>query len=233
MKKILLVPTYNEAENIRALVEAVLQVVPDMHVLVFDDNSPDGTGKIADELASENENVRVVHRPGKMGLGSAYVMGFKQAIAEGYELICHMDADFSHDPKYWPELLEGMGGHDVMIGSRYVAGGGTQDWGLHRRILSRVSNFIARTVLGIKVRDCTGGFRCYKADVLARINPDAIVSNGYSFLEEVLYKVIRAGAKVGETPIIFVERRLGQSKISKKEIFKAVGTLFRLRFMKL
>ncbi len=232
MKKILLIPTYNEAENIRALVEAVRGFVPDMHVLIFDDNSPDGTGRIADELAAEYDNVRVVHRPRKMGLGSAYVAGFKQAIAEGYDLVCHMDADFSHDPKHWPDLLRGMDEHDVMIGSRYVAGGGTRDWGLCRRVLSRTSNFIARTVLGIKVRDCTGGFRCYRAEVLARINPDGIVSDGYSFLEEVLYKAIKAGAKVGETPIVFVERRLGQSKISKKEIFKAVGTLLRLRFMK-
>jgi dolichol-phosphate mannosyltransferase len=143
-----------------------------------------------------------------------------------------MDADFSHDPKYWPELLAGMADHDVMIGSRYVAGGGTRNWGLHRRVLSRMSNFVARTVLGIKVRDCTGGFRCYRAPVLAKAGLDSILSNGYSFLEEVLYKVARAGAKIGEVPIIFVERRHGKSKISKKEIFKAVATLFRLRFRK-
>jgi len=233
MKKILIIPTYNEAENIRPLVEQVLERVPDMHVLICDDNSPDGTGGIADELAQEHENLRVVHRPGKMGLGSAYVMGFKKAVAEGYDCVCHMDADFSHDPKYWPDLLEGMDGHDVMIGSRYVAGGGTRNWGLHRRLLSRTSNFIARTLLGIRVRDCTGGFRCYRAGVLEKIGLDSIFSEGYSFLEEVLYKAVRAGASVGEVPIIFVERRLGKSKISRKEIFKAVITLLRLRFKKM
>ncbi len=232
MKKILLIPTYNEAENIRAIVEAVLKYTPDMHILILEDNSPDGTGVIADELASEHQDVRVEHRAAKMGLGAAYVAGFKRAIAEDYDYICHMDADFSHDPKYWPDLLKGMDANDVMIGSRYVSGGGTQNWGLHRRILSRTSNFIARTLLGLKVRDCTGGFRCYKSETLKKIDPGKIKSNGYSFLEEVLYKAARSGAKIGETPIIFVERRLGQSKISKKEIFKAVATLFRLRFGK-
>ena len=232
MKKILLIPTYNEAENIRAIVEAVLKYTPDMHILILEDNSPDGTGAIADELASEHQDVRVEHRAAKMGLGSAYVAGFKRAIAEDYDYICHMDADFSHDPKYWPDLLAGMQDNDVMIGSRYVSGGGTQNWGLHRRILSRTSNFIARTLLGLKVRDCTGGFRCYKSETLKKIDPGKIKSNGYSFLEEVLYKAAKSGAKIGETPIIFVERRLGQSKISKKEIFKAVATLFRLRFGK-
>ena len=232
MKKILIVPTYNEMENIRPLVEDVLKHVPDMHILIYDDNSPDGTGDIADELARENENVRVVHRPGKMGLGSAYISGFGKALKEGYEYICHMDADFSHDPKYWPDLLKGMKVNDVMIGSRYVSGGGTRNWGLHRRVLSRTSNFVARNVLGIPARDCTGGFRCYKAQILAKIGLDKIFSEGYSFLEEILFKVVRAGAKVGETPIIFVERTRGRSKISRKEIFKGVITLFRLRFSK-
>lgn len=230
MKKLLVIPTYNESENIRLLVERVRQYVLDMHILIIDDNSPDGTGRIADEVAKEMRDIRVMHRPGKMGLGSAYVAGFKKALEDGYDLICQMDADFSHDPSYWPDLLRGMEGHDLMIGSRYVSGGGTRNWGLHRRLLSRASNFIARLVLGIDVRDCTGGFRCYRRHVIEKIDPDTIFSNGYSFLEEVLYKAVRAGAKVGETPIIFVERERGKSKISKREIFKAVATLFRLRF---
>jgi glycosyltransferase involved in cell wall biosynthesis len=231
-KKLLIIPTYNESENIRALVEKVRERVPDMHVLIIDDNSPDGTGRIADQLASEYEGIRAMHREGKLGLGSAYVAGFKQALADGYDLICQMDADFSHDPSYWPDLLRGMDGHDVMIGSRYVPGGGTRNWGIHRRLLSRASGFVARLVLGIKVRDCTGGFRCYKRHVIEKIDPGTIFSNGYSFIEEVLYKAVKAGAVVGETPIIFVERERGKSKISKKEIFKAVVTLFRLRFGK-
>lgn len=232
LKKLLVIPTYNESENIRPLVRKVREYVPDMHILIIDDNSPDGTGRIADELAREHEGVRVMHREGKLGLGSAYVAGFKQALQDGYDLICQMDADFSHDPSYWPELLCGMDGHDVMIGSRYVRGGGTRNWGIHRRVLSRASNFIARLMLGIKVRDCTGGFRCYKRRVIETMNPDTIFSNGYSFLEEVLFRAVKAGASVGETPIVFVERRRGKSKISKKEILKAVVTLFRLRFGK-
>jgi len=229
MKKLLIIPTYNESENIGPLIKGVLQNVPDMHILIIDDNSPDGTGRIAEELAGKYPNIYVMHRTGKMGLGSAYVTGFKKALADGYDVICQMDADFSHNPSYWPALLRGMADHDVMIGSRYVAGGGTRNWGLHRRILSRMSNLVARIVLGIRVRDCTGAFRCYKRGVIEAINPDTIFSNGYSFLEEVLYKAVRTGANIGETPIIFVERERGKSKISRKEIVKAVLTLFRLR----
>lgn len=229
MKKLLIIPTYNEKDNIARLVRGVREHVPDMHVLIIDDNSPDGTGRLADELTQKYEGVFVMHRAGKMGLGSAYVAGFKKALAEGYDLVCQMDADFSHDPSHLPAILKGMETHDVMIGSRYVDGGGTRNWGLHRRILSRGSNFVARMLLGVKVRDCTGGFRCYKRRVIEGIKPDTIFSNGYSFLEEVLYKAIKAGATVGETPIIFVEREHGKSKISKGEIFKAMFTLVRLR----
>jgi glycosyltransferase involved in cell wall biosynthesis len=232
MKKLLIIPTYDESANIRPLVKGVREHVPDMHILIIDDNSPDGTGRIADELAAQYADISVMHRPGKMGLGSAYVSGFKKGLAGGYDFICQMDADFSHDPSYWPAILKGMDNHDVMVGSRYVDGGGTKNWGLHRRILSRGSNFVARMILGINVRDCTGGFRCYRRSVLEAINPDAIFSNGYSFLEEVLFKAVKAGAAVGEAPIVFVERKHGKSKISKREIFKAMFTLVRLRFRK-
>jgi len=230
MKKLLIIPTYNESANIGPLLKSVREHVPDMHVLIIDDNSPDGTGKMADELAREYADVSVIHRAGKMGLGSAYVTGFKKALADGYDLICQMDADFSHDPSYLPAILKGMQDHDVMIGSRYIKGGGTRNWGIHRRILSRTSNFVARLILGIGVRDCTGGFRCYKRHVIETIHPDAIFSNGYSFVEEVLYKALKSGARAGETPIVFVERRHGKSKISKREIFKAMLTLLKLRF---
>jgi glycosyltransferase involved in cell wall biosynthesis len=230
MKKLLIIPTYNESANIGPLVKSVREHVPDMHILIIDDNSPDGTGRLADELAGKYPDISVMHRPGKMGLGSAYVSGFKKALADGYDLICQMDADFSHNPSYLPALLKGMEDHDIMIGSRYVAGGGTKNWGIHRQILSRTSNFVARLILGIGVRDCTGGFRCYKRHVMEAINPDTIFSTGYSFVEEVLFKAVKSGARVGEAPIIFVERRHGKSKISKREIFKAMATLLKLRF---
>ncbi len=222
------VPTYNEADNIRDLVTAILEAVPQAHVIVVDDGSPDGTGNIADALAREDARVHVIHRPGKLGLGTAYVAGFRLAFDLGADPICTMDADFSHHPRYLPALLARTAEVDVCIGSRYVPGGGTVNWGLQRRILSRGANLVARVLLGLEAHDCTAGFRAYRRYVLQAVQPETIRADGYSYLVEMLYRCQRAGFRVGEVPIIFADRERGRSKISQKEIFKAVGTVMRL-----
>jgi dolichol-phosphate mannosyltransferase len=224
-----IVPTYNEKENIEALVTQLLALPTGVRVIMVDDNSPDGTGEIADRLAVESEGrVSVIHRPGKLGLGTAYIAGFKQALADGADLICSMDADFSHDPRYIPDLVAKIEqGHDLVIGSRYVRGGGsTQSW--DRKVFSWGANTITRLVLGLHARDTTAGFRCYRRQALESLDLDSIKSSGYSFLFEMLFRVERRGWKVGEVPIIFEDRRLGASKVSKNEIFRALGMVLRL-----
>lgn len=208
--------------------EQILALPPEPHVIVVDDGSPDGTGDLAEELARRHQRVHVVHRPGKLGLGTAYRAGFKYALAAGADLVMTMDADFSHHPRYIPSLIALAETCDLTIGSRYVDGGGVRNWGLKRRLLSRMANVIARLALGLQANDCTAGFRCYRREVLERVNPDAILSSGYSFLVEMLFRCQRSGYKVGEVPIIFENRRLGQSKISEKEIYKAGYTVLRL-----
>jgi len=225
----IIVPTYNEKENIEALIAQLLALPTGVHVVIVDDNSPDGTGEIADRLAVESEGrVSIIHRPGKLGLGTAYIAGFKQALADGADLICSMDADFSHNPRYIPELVAKIvQGHDLVIGSRYVRGGGsTQTW--DRKVFSWGANTITRIVLGLHTRDTTAGFRCYRRRALESLDLDSIRSSGYSFLFEMLFRVERRGWKVGEVPIIFEDRRLGASKVSKNEIFRALGTVLRL-----
>ena len=224
----IVIPTYNEAENLRSLVQEILRYVPDAYVIVVDDASPDGTGEIADALAREDARVRVVHRAGKLGLGTAYVAGFRVAFTLGADPICTMDADFSHHPRYLPSLLAKAREVDVSIGSRYVPGGGTEHWGLQRRILSRGANFVARTLLGLHARDCTAGFRAYRRYVLETIRPETVKADGYSYLVEMLYRCERQGFTVGEVPIVFADRVRGRSKISQREIFKAMGTVARL-----
>ncbi len=229
MQVSVIVPTYNERENIEALVTQLLALPTGVRVIVVDDNSPDGTGEIADQLAVESEGrVSVIHRPGKLGLGTAYIAGFKQALADGADLICSMDADFSHNPRYIPELVAKIvQGHDLVIGSRYVRGGGsTQTW--DRKVFSWGANTITRIVLGLHAHDTTAGFRCYRRRALESLDLDSIRSSGYSFLFEMLFRVERRGWKVGEVPIIFEDRRLGASKVSKNEIFRALGTVLRL-----
>lgn len=225
-----IVPTYNEKENITALVELLLTlpVVPD--VIIVDDNSPDGTGDIADQLAAAYPGrVHVIHRAGKLGLGTAYITGFKYALAEGSDLIVTMDADFSHHPRYIPAMVaEIMHGYDLVIGSRYVPGGGAVECTLPRKVLSWGANAIARVMLNLQAHDTTAGFRCYRREVLASIPLDGIFSSGYSFLIEMLYKVQQGGWRVGEVPIIFENRQQGVSKISKNEVFKALYTVVRL-----
>jgi len=223
-----IVPTYNEIENITDLVTQILALPVDARVIVVDDNSPDGTGDAADALAAENTRVSVIHRAGKLGLGTAYIAGFKKALADGADLICTMDADFSHHPKYIPAMVDLAKTHHVTIGSRYVPGGGVENWEWYREFLSWGANHFARLMLGLHANDCTAGFRCYHRTVLENIDLDAIFSNGYSFLIEMAYKCQRMGCTFGETPIIFANRARGTSKISQQEIFKAMYTVARL-----
>lgn len=223
-----IVPTYNEKENIADLVQQILALPVNAQVIVVDDNSPDGTGQIADDLARQSARVSVIHRAGKLGLGTAYIAGFKKGLAEGADRLITMDADFSHNPAYIPGLVELANYYHITIGSRYVPQGGVKNWELRRRFLSWGANAFARTLLGLKARDCTAGFRCYHREVLQSINLDQIFSNGYSFLVEMLFKSQRAGFTVGEIPIIFANRERGASKISQREIYKAMYTVARL-----
>jgi dolichol-phosphate mannosyltransferase len=225
-----IVPTYNEKENIEALATQLLALPTAVRIIVVDDNSPDGTGTIADRLAVESDGrVGVIHRARKLGLGTAYIAGFKRALAEGADLICTMDADFSHNPRYIPAMVDKVGqGYELVIGSRYVRGGGTSGWTFDRKLLSWGANAFARTMLGLRAHDTTAGFRCYQRQVLAGMDLDEIKASGYSFLIEMLYRVERRGWRAGEVPIIFENRRLGSSKISQDEVFKALGTVLRL-----
>jgi dolichol-phosphate mannosyltransferase len=230
VKVAVIVPTYNERENIEALVTQLLALPTSVQVVVVDDNSPDGTGEIADRLAAEHpRRVLPIHRAGKLGLGTAYIAGFRQAIHEQADLICTMDADFSHNPRYIPAMVDKVGqGYDLVIGSRYVRGGGTSGCVFYRKLLSWGANAFARTLLGLRAHDATAGFRCYRREALESIDLDQIKASGYSFLIEMLYRVQRRGWHVGEVPILFENRRLGTSKISKNEIMRAVRTVLRL-----
>jgi dolichol-phosphate mannosyltransferase len=226
----LVLPTYNERENIESLVGAVRDMLPaSAHVLIVDDNSPDGTGKAADRLAAANENVSVLHRPLKEGLGPAYVAGFRRALAEGAGLILEMDSDFSHEPAYLPRLLDAAGNADLVIGSRYVVGGGVDDWGAMRRAISRGGSLYARLALGVEVRDLTGGFKCFRREVLEAIDLDTVQSRGYAFQVELTYRAIQHGFKVVEVPIIFRDRRRGSSKMDRSIIAEAVWRVPLLR----
>ncbi len=223
-----IIPTYNEGKNISNLVKDVLNVSASTQVVVVDDNSPDGTGRIADELSRVHPRIQVVHRQGKLGLGTAYIAGFRKALAEGADRIITMDADFSHDPAYIPGLVALTDHLDIAIGSRYVPGGGTRNWTWKRRLISWGANTFARVMLGLKTHDCTAGFRCYRRDVLANIDLKQFFSNGYSFLIEMLFMCQQRGHVTGELPIIFVNRTQGSSKISQREVYKAMYTVIRL-----
>lgn len=227
----LVLPTYNEAENLGPFLDAVLPKLPeDARVLVVDDDSPDGTGKLADRIAEENERVRVLHRTTKEGLGPAYIAGFREALAHGAELILEMDADFSHDPAYLPRLLEAAQRADLVIGSRYVEGGGVSDWSALRRGISRGGSTYARLVLGVAVRDLTGGFKCFRREVLETIDLDAVDARGYAFQIEVTYRALKAGFKVVEVPIVFRDRQVGSSKMDGSIVLEAIWRVPRLRF---
>jgi dolichol-phosphate mannosyltransferase len=229
----LIVPTYNEAASAAALVSSAREKLPaSRRVLIVDDNSPDGTGRIADELAAAHDDVEVLHRPRKEGLGPAYVAGFRRALAGGAELVVEMDADFSHDPAYLPRLLDATRTADLAIGSRYVPGGGVSDWGPLRRAISRGGGAYARLALGVGVRDMTAGFKCFRREVLESIDLDAIRSRGYAFQVETTYRAIRAGFRVVEVPILFRERRAGASKMSGAIVAEAVWRVPALRFIR-
>lgn len=221
---VVVVPTYDEAENVGRLVAEIRRHAPGVTVLVVDDSSPDGTADVARRAGAE-----VLLRAEKEGLGAAYRAGLSAALARGFDPVGTMDADFSHDPARLPAMLEALRDADAAIGSRYVPGGGIENWPAFRRGLSAAANASARAALGPLARDCTSGYRLYRADLLRRIDPAAVLSDGYSFLVEILYRARRLGARVAEVPIVFTDRRAGASKISKGEIVRAVWTLARLR----
>jgi dolichol-phosphate mannosyltransferase len=230
-RTLIIIPTYNERENLEAIIGAVEKALPEAHFLVIDDNSPDGTGKLADELAARDERVQVMHRPGKLGLGTAYLAGFARAIEQGFDFVFEMDADFSHDPRYLAPMLDlARREADMVVGSRYVAGGGTENWGVGRKIISRGGSLYARTVLGVKTRDLTSGFICYRRALLEGIGLDTIRSNGYSFQIEMKYRALRAGYRVVEFPILFADRRIGKSKMSRKIFIEALTRVWAMRF---
>jgi len=225
--------TYNEVENLPRLVEEIFQHAPDVDLLVIDDNSPDGTGQWCDRRAAEDPRVRCLHRRGKLGLGTAIMAGMGYALQEGYLYLVNMDADFSHHPRYLPGLLAGMEPRDgppvdLMIGSRYVPGGGVEGWPLRRRLMSRAVNLYARWLLGLVPRDCSGAYRCYRTELLARLDFALVRSQGYSFQEEILWHLKRLGARFGEYPIVFADRQHGKSKIDWREAVAALWIIFRL-----
>jgi dolichol-phosphate mannosyltransferase len=227
----LVLPTYNEAENLEPFVAAVLPKLPgDARILVVDDNSPDGTGQIADRLAAGEERIEVLHRTEKEGLGPAYIAGFRKALADGAGLILEMDADFSHDPAYLPRLLEAAKRADLVIGSRYVDGGGVSNWGALRRGISRGGSTYARLVLGVAVRDLTGGFKCFRREVLEAIDFDSVDARGYAFQIEMTYRALQAGFRVAEVPIVFRDRQAGSSKMDSSIVLEAVWRVPGLRF---
>lgn len=251
MKVLIIIPTYNERENIGSLITQIHDALPVADVLIVDDASPDGTGQLADELAKNDPRLRVMHRSGKLGLGTAYLAGFRVALDQGYDFVFEMDADFSHDPRYLPIMLRAAGGHpqdqtaapredgaDIVIGSRRVPGGGTENWGMLRRCISAGGSLYARvilgalrpgTFLGLPVADMTSGFKCFRRRVLSALDLDSVHSEGYSFQIELTYRALRRGFRVQEIPIIFVDRRAGQSKMSSRIFLEAMGVVWRLR----
>ncbi|MGZ5347244.1 MAG: polyprenol monophosphomannose synthase [Solirubrobacterales bacterium] len=216
-------PTYNEAENLERIAAAILERLPERRrLLIVDDSSPDGTGRIADRLAAERDDVEVLHRQAKEGIGPAYIAGFRRALAGDADLIIEMDADFSHDPAYLPQLLRAIENADLVIGSRYVPGGGVTEWGKVRRFISRGGSSYARAMLGLDVRDLTGGFKCFRREVLEAIDLDAVTAKGYAFQVEMTYRAIQAGFRVVEVPIVFRDRTQGNSKMSRAIFAEAI-----------
>ncbi len=222
------VATYNERDNLEPLVQEIRATAPAADLLIVDDNSPDGTGAVADALAQQDPQVRVIHRAGKLGLGTAVLAMMDYAMEHDCEFLVNLDADFSQPPRYLPDLLQGMDRADVMIGSRYTAGGGIENWPLFRHVMSRMVGYLSRILFGMPVCDTSGSYRCYRVAVLRRVRLDNLLSRGYSFFQEVLYRCHLAGARIGETPIIFTDRRLGRSKANLYEIARTFVTLLRL-----
>ena len=229
MKTLLIIPTYNEAENLSPLLQEIFSYAPLTDVLIVDDHSPDGTGEMAENFQQNDARIHVLHRSGKLGLGTAYLAGFKFALAHDYDAAFEMDADFSHDPRYLPDFLQAIEDADVVIGSRYIAGGGTPNWSILRRLISASGNVFARLMLGIPVHDCTSGFRCYRRRVLESIDLDAVQSQGYAFQIELTYRAMLQGFQIVETPIVFMDRRFGKSKMSHAIILEALSYVVRTR----
>jgi dolichol-phosphate mannosyltransferase len=230
---IIVVPTYNEKGNICNIYEKIFKASRLSHLLIVDDNSPDGTGKIADELAKKDKRVQVLHRAGKQGLGSAYVAGMRYALEKGYQNVIAMDADLSHDPANLPKMLELSKTHDLVIGSRYVKDGGMVNWNARRFLISQLANMYCRILLGLKQADCSGGFKCYRTEMLKRIDLDKVFARGYSFQVEILYRAVRQKARVIEIPIIFVNRHEGESKLNFGELAGFAWTVLKLKGMSL
>ena len=230
-RTLVVTPTYNEKDNLVRFVDAVRGALPEADVLVVDDTSPDGTGAIADALAAKDPKVRVIHRPGKLGLGTAYVQAFTRGLAEGYDRFFEMDADLSHDVRYLPAFVRALDdGFDVVIGSRNIPGGNVEGWGPGRHFISKGGSLYSRTILGLPIRDLTSGYKAYTRRALQAVALEEIDSNGYSFQIEMTYRALRRGMSVKEVPIVFVDRTQGKSKMSRKVFLEAVGMVWRLRF---
>ena len=227
---LIVTPTYNERDNLETFVAGLHAHAPEADVLVVDDASPDGTGELADALAARDPRVRVRHRAGKLGIGTAYIEGFEYALREGYDVVFEMDTDLSHDPRYVPQFLAAIAdGADVVIGSRNIPGGGVEGWGVGRHVLSKGGSLYSRTILGLRVRDLTSGYKAFTRRALEAIDLRAVRSSGYSFQIELTYRAIRRGFRVAEVPIVFVDRRAGQSKMSRRIFVEAVGMVWKLR----
>jgi dolichol-phosphate mannosyltransferase len=233
MKTLVIIPTYNEQENIREIVPEILEKDPSIDILIVDDNSPDGTGRIADEMATKNLRMKVLHRETKSGLGTAYKTGFRYALENGYDYVFEMDADFSHDPKYIPDFLKAIKDADLILGSRYISGVNVINWPISRLLLSYYANVYTRWVTGLPVKDATGGFKCFRREILEKIDLDRVQSEGYSFQIEMSFKAWKKGFRIKEIPIVFEDRRVGQSKMSKKIVREAIWRVWKLRILSL
>ncbi len=233
-RALVIIPTYNESQNLPRLLPMVLEQDPRLEVLVIDDASPDGTGAVADELASADPRIHIIHRAGKLGLGTAYISGFKWGLERGYDLLLEMDADFSHDPGHLPQFLEAAHDYDVVLGSRYLDGRVTViNWPMGRLLLSYFANHYARLVTGLPVADATGGYKCFRQTVLESIDLDVVESEGYAFQIEMSFRAWKRGFRLGEIPIVFVDRTLGESKMSKRIVREAVWKVWKLRWLDL
>ncbi len=231
MKTYIIIPTYNEKNNIENILKEIFDLgVEGLNVLVVDDNSPDGTGQIVERLKQGNTRLDILHRDKKCGLGRAYVAGFKAALEQGADYVFEMDADFSHHPRYIPDFLQAIKNYDLILGSRYISGGGIKNWNLARRLVSRFGNIYARLILGLPIKDLTGGFKCYRRAVLEKINLDSLSSVGYNFQIETTYKAFKCGFKIKEIPIVFTERAKGESKFSPKIILESFWRVLQLRW---
>lgn len=228
-KPLICMPTYNESENLRSILEAIHEEVPEVHVLVVDDDSPDGTGEIADDMAEDDERIHVLHRTSKAGIGPAYIAGFRWALTRDYDAVLEMDADFSHQPEYLPEMIGQLERYDVVIGSRYVAGGGTEDWGLIRKFLSRGGGTYARSILGFDIQDPTAGFVAWRREVLEAIDLGEVGSSGYVFQIEMKYRAYKKGFDILEIPITFPDRVAGESKMSSDIALEALTRVWEIK----